>query len=1012
MNRPMRLAEPVVSGVRALWWVLCLTVGGAIPAAQTDFSVRLWQAEDGLPNNIVQALAQTSDGYLWVGTREGLTQFDGDEFHLVDLVVQSAQPSIACLLAARDGSLWVGTQDFGIFCLSAGKVERYDVAGGNKNFSVYAIQEGADGSIWFGTARGVLRWSGHKMEQLGAFKGRQIKFCADNQGRIWGMDGDLKRIDSPKPMSHAVREGVLPRAVRSMYCDPEGVLWMGTDVGEDNWLVRIKDGIATSIRRADGPAGFVSVVFEDSRGELWIGSYAGLSRLVEGRFVSFQTTEQTSYRIYSVIEDQEHNLWIGSEEGLARLAPKKFKTITKADGLSMNSIVSVCPSQDGGVWIGTWGGGLNHYLDGKVTRLNKASGLRSDFIMALAEAGDGSLWAGMDFGGGLHHVKNGEVTVYGREQGFVVGPASATIALHEAEDGMLWIGNRDGLLTWNGSKFARYTTKEGLCNNNINVFCRGAEHDIWIGTDGGVMRWQGGKFQNVTDRDPRLRVPVLSLYQDAQKTLWLGTSGWGLLSLREDGGINEFTHRDGLFSDSIYCIVEDNHTNLWLNSSRGIFRVNKQQLAAVAEGRETLITSAQYGRADGILASGQYRNVTQPAACKDSRGRLWFRTTQGVAMVDPETVAISHPPAPVFIQEIIADNVPVGTGKLDGVSADPIVVSPGRGELEIHYVALSYSAPERNLYRYRLIGADSDWVNAGNIRVAKYNNLRPGRYTFEVMACNSDGIWSEKGPSANLVLQPHFWQTWIFFSLCVVTAGGLVGGTVRSITRRRMQRKLIELEQQHAVDRERSRIARDVHDELGSKLTQISFQGSIAKCSVNDPVETRRQLEQMSASAREAVSSLQEIIWAADPENDSLEGLVGHISQYAEDFFRIAAITCEVVTPEHLPARQVTAVLRHNLFLAVKEAINNAAKHASATRVLIQIFLRADEFEVLVSDNGSGFDSSAPANAAHEKSRRTGHGLDNMRERLKMVGGRCEINSEAGQGTTVRFAIPLAEGGA
>jgi signal transduction histidine kinase/ligand-binding sensor domain-containing protein len=1005
----MRFAELAVRGLRALWCVFCLTVCARGLAAQTDFSVRLWQAEDGLPNNIVQAVAQTGDGFLWVGTREGLAQFDGDQFHLVDLVVQSAQPSIACLLAARDGSLWVGTQDFGIFCLNADKLERYDIADGNKNFSVYAIQEGGDGSIWFGTSRGILRWSDHRLERLGAFRARQLKFCADKTGRIWGLDGDLKRMDAPKAASYTVQEGVLPRSARSLYCDTDGVFWIGTDVGEDNCLVRLKDGVATSFRRVDGPAGFVSVIFGDSSGELWIGSYAGLSRFVDGKFVSFQTSEQASYRVYSVIEDREHNLWIGSEEGLARLAPKRFKTFTKADGLSMNTVVSVCPSQDGGVWIGTWGGGLNHYLEGKVTRLNKASGLKSDFVMALTETRDGGLWAGMDYGGGLHRVRNGEVTVYGREQGFVMGSDSATIALYEADDGMLWIGNRDGLQTWNGARFVRFTTKEGLCNNTINAFCGGAEHDIWIGTDNGLMRWHGGNLQNVTGRDPRLRVSILSLYEDAQRTLWVGTGGRGLLSLRE-GGIGEFTHRDGLFSDAIYSILEDNHTNLWLNSSRGVFRVNKRQLEAVAEGRETLITSVQYGKADGIPASGQYRNVTQPAACKDARGRLWFRTTQGVVMVDPETIAISHQPAPVVIQDIIADNVLVGTGKSGSNSANPIIVSPGRGELEIHYVALSYSVPERNLYRYRLEGADSDWVNAGNIRVAKYNNLRPGRYAFEVIACNSDGIWTSKGPSVSLVLRSHFWQTWSFFFLCVATAIGLVGGTVRSITRRRMQRKLIELEQQHAVDRERSRIARDVHDELGTRLTQISFQGSIAKCSLKDPLEAERQIEQMSASAREAVTSLQEIIWAADPENDSLEGLVGHISQYAEEFLRAAAIACEVVVPEHIPARQIPAVLRHNLFLAVKESLNNAAKHANASRVLIQLFLRPDELEILVSDNGGGFAAGTAQNPAREKPGRTGHGLGNMRERLKSIGGQCEINSEPGQGTTVRFAVPLAAG--
>jgi signal transduction histidine kinase len=379
-------------------------------------------------------------------------------------------------------------------------------------------------------------------------------------------------------------------------------------------------------------------------------------------------------------------------------------------------------------------------------------------------------------------------------------------------------------------------------------------------------------------------------------------------------------------------------------------------------------------------------------------------------VVDPDVIAVNHRFPPVVIQKVLADNKPITVGNLGLGIPDSLIIPPGRGELDIQYAALSYTAPEKILYRYKLEGVDSEWVNAGNIRVTKYNNLHPGRYRFQVTACNNDGIWNEQGQSVELMLEPHFWQTWWFFTLCGIAAVGIVGGTARYVTYRRMQKKLTQIEQQRAVEQERTRIARDVHDELGAKLTRISFQGGIATCSLNDPVETRKQIEEMSAAAREAVSSLHEIIWAADPQNDSVEGLLAHISQHAEEFFNACAIRCEVVTPEQIPEHHISARARHNLFLAIKEAINNAAKHAKATRVLIEIIIRTNELEILVSDDGAGFKIDPAIEVPPGRTKPTGHhGLVNMQERLKSINGRCEIHTQEGLGTTIHFVIPLNE---
>ncbi len=460
--------------------VACLFISRTGNAALTEFNSRLWQAENGLPNNVVQAIAQTSEGYLWIGTREGLACFDGEQFRIENLAPNSIQPSVLTLLGSKDGALWIGTDGAGIFLLTNGVLHPIDTPGGNANLSVNAIKESVDGRIWFGTSRGILVWSGNRMERMTNSTNVRQKLCTDARGHVWALDNTLVQLDAPPGDTNSIRFDKLPASARSLYCDSNEVFWLGSDSPPTSTLMRVQDGKLTVFPRGDGPAGFVSVIYRDSAGELWVGSYAGLSRFVDEEFVSFRAPDEASYRIYDIFEDRERNLWIGSEEGLTRLTPKRFRTLTKKDGLSMNNVVSVCPAQDGSVWIGTWGGGINHYLDGKITWFDTSNGLKSDFIMALAPARDGSLWAGFDYSVPPHRIRNGTVTTLPQSQGTALRDITATVALCEADDGSLWLGDRMFLLKWDGNHSVKYTTKDGLCDNNIHVcdLQRRGGHDV------------------------------------------------------------------------------------------------------------------------------------------------------------------------------------------------------------------------------------------------------------------------------------------------------------------------------------------------------------------------------------------------------------------------------------------------------------------------------------------------------------------------------------------------------
>jgi len=998
-------AKVLGANTRILGVILAGLLSGVMLVRAADFSSRVWQMEDGLPHNIVQAIAQTADGYLWVGTREGLARFDGFRFERVDVSFDRKYPSIHCLHAARDGSLWVGSESAGLFRLRDGQVLFCPGPKGETNFTVTEIHEARDGAIWTASNLGVLRFHDGKSEFISSFNNLIQSLCVDPQGEVWlAGKGVLKGLSQTGGTNLVPSRGVLPNDPRRAYCDAQGTVWLAASGG----VTELRGTSATFHQKAEGPTGFVGVMFVDRQNHFWIGTYSGLSRFEDGKFINLGTADESAYRIYAIFQDQEDTLWVGSEEGLIRMTPKRFKTITKRDGLTHNTVVSVCAGRDGSIWIGAWGGGVNRLLDGQITALTRSDGLSSDFVMGICEGRDGSLWVGTDYGAALNHITAQRVTQFGPQEGFVGN--AATTALLEDGDGNLWLAIRNGLYRWHDGKFTRYTTSSGLPHNKVNALCGGADGVVWIGTESGLAKWTRQGFANGTEFASLRQTTVLSIFQDAGGALWIGTKDQGLFRLKE-GKLQSFTSAEGLFSDSIYSILEDNRDNLWLNSSRGIFRIAKRQFDVAQSNAVPGFVSISYGKEDGVISSSQYKDVTQPSACKGRDGRLWFRTTQGVAVVDPNEITTNESPPPVAIQEIIIDKKPLEISsfnrslELQHAAAPVFVIPPGRGEVEIHYAALSYRAPEKNRYRYKLEGADANWVDAGTRRITYYNNLNPGKYRFVVLASNNDGVWNETGAIVQFILRPHFWQTWWFYAGCVVSSVGVIVVMVRNVTRRKMQRKLALLEQQNAVERERARIARDMHDELGAKLTHISFQGATATRNLGNPAMAQKQIEKMARTARELVSSLDEIVWAVDPGNDSLENLASYIYRFASEFFDNTPVRCQFSMPTQLPPARIATDIRHNLFLAVKEILNNTLKHAQASRIELTITATGGLLTVMMADDGQGMVISDSAES--DPLKRTGHGLTNIRQRLDTIGGTVKIETNPGAGTKVCLTVPL-----
>jgi signal transduction histidine kinase len=504
--------------------------------------------------------------------------------------------------------------------------------------------------------------------------------------------------------------------------------------------------------------------------------------------------------------------------------------------------------------------------------------------------------------------------------------------------------------------------------------------------------------------------------------MWIGTAKGGLnrLPLRKDGEnlprISAYSTHSGMFSDEIFEILEDSHGWLWMSCSKGVFRVKKRDFASVDEGNRDSLVSLVYGKSDG-MESPQCNCNGKPAAIKAQDGKFYFATTKGLAAVDPESVSVNLAPPPVHIEQLVADkryvvdftsefhsqeNAAVASLSFMTDEAGPgIKIPPGRGDLEFDYTALTFQSPQDTQFKYKLEGVNNDWVDAGTRRVAFYNNVAPGRHRFRVMASNKDGAWNERGAGVIFTIEPHFWQSWWWRGAMVVGIIALVSGSVRYTTHRRLQRKLDLLEQRNAIERERGRIAKDIHDDLGSSLTRIMMLGERAE----EDLESERQVDghigKIVTTARHTVQALDEIVWAVNPENDTLDGLVQYISHYADEFFENSDVSCLLDIPTDLPDATLSAEFRHDLFLVVKESFNNVLKHSHATRVRLQVTASADAIDIVIEDNGSGFDPNEPRDG------RKGNGLFNMRKRANAIAAEFSVTSIAGSGTTIRIKAPL-----
>jgi len=1002
--------------------------------AISQYIFNSWTSEDGLPQNTVMAIAQTADGYLWLGTEEGLARFDGVSFTIFD---PSNTPEIKnnfilALYVDKEDNLWIGTND-GISRFKDGRFTSFTTHDGLSNNIVRGFCEDKNGTLWIATDGGGLnafkdgKFTSYTTKD-GLSGNKVMTVYGDREGNLWigtYEGGGLSKFKDGRFTTFTKKDGLSDHTVWTIHEDREFNLWIGTERG----LNKFSDGKFTRFHPTDGLSSeIVKSVYEDLDGNLWIATFGGgLNRFRDGTFTSFTMKDGLSNNIVRTIyEDQEGSLWIGTDGGgLTQVRDGKFTSFTTKEDLSNDLITTIYEDKHGSLWIGTFGGGLNRLNNGKIATFNKKDGLSSDFVYSIGEDSEGNLWVGT-YGGGLNRFRDGKFPSFTTKQGL---SNNYVLSINEDEQGTLWIGTSHGELNrFRDGKFTSFVVDEGL--SNVWAIHEDRQSRLWIGTTYGLKIFSNGQFTPVTPGNGSVSDVVRAIYQDKDGTLWI--AGGRGLSRFKDGKLTFFDLKTGLLNIGMFAILDDDSNNLWITSHKGIFRVSKNQLNDFADGKTDSITPQVYSTADGLRSNEC--NPGSPAGFRTRDGRLWFATIKGVSAIDPNNIKLNPLRPPVAIERV----------SINGKSFSPretAEVAPGAGDLEFEFTALSFVAPQKVRFKYKLDGFDLEWIDAGIARTARYTNIAPGEYRFRVMACNNDGLWNETGASFGFYLRPRFYQMYWFYT-SIAASFVLLGLMLHRIRVRTLEHRKTELERlvgvrtkdllqttRHleAANRRRADFVSGVSHSLKTPLTLIRLYGETLLYGDEFSVEGRRGFYQIIIRESERLTHLvhnvldfsqidRDVKQYSFQEGD-LASIVRETVEVYAQHLRRAGFTVEVDLAADLPSVRFDSA---SLAEVILNLLDNAAKYCNG-RKHISVRLRLETLNAVleIEDQGIGIPDSEQErifeqfyrgpNAANKGG--YGLGLFLVKKIIGAHGGTIEVKSQASQGSTFRMVFPLSQNG-
>jgi ligand-binding sensor domain-containing protein/signal transduction histidine kinase len=1020
----------------AAWLVTAALPAGSVvlaldrDKAVTQFVLDAWEIEDGLPQNSVNAVTRTRDGFLWFGTQEGLVRFDGTAFRVYDTsnTPGLGNDSIWALLEDRRGTLWIGTYGGGLTALRDGAFTTLTVQDGLPSNIVRTLGEDRSGALWAGTIGGGLaRVEAGKVTALTAQQGlpdeRVNAIVQDPTGALWiGTDGGgLVHIQGTRFTPYTSRQGLPDDEVNALLVDRAGALWIGTNGG----LARFTRGAFTRFTKRDGlPHDLVHALYEDRDGSLWVATAGGLCRMRAGRFETLTSRDGLANdNILSLFEDRDGALWFGTAGGgLARLKDGAAAAFGPSEGLSYDIASTILEDRQGSLWIGTYGGGLNRLRDGRFTSFTTRDGLPDDAITALLEDRGGTLWVGTRRG--LCRLVDGAFRTVGAGK---AGARAPVRALVEGRDGSLWIGTYgEGVLRFREGRWSRYGRDQGLSHDYVQAIHEDAGGVLWVGTDGGGLnRLEGDRFATVPQADGKDGY-VLSLHEEPGGGLWVGTDA-GICRV-EGGRLACFGPREGLFDDIVYQILDDGLGNFWFSCNKGIYRVARRDLDELAAGRRASLISVAYGRADG-MRSVECNGGVQPAGWRTRDGALWFPTIKGAVRLDPRRAVTAGPAPPLVIERVLVDH-----REVDPRSAEAL--PPGRGDLEFQYAALDLGDAHRVEYRYRLEGFDDDWIAAGTRRVAYYTHVPPGRYRFQVAAERPDGAWGKVEAAFPFRLRPRFSQTPLFYALCalvaLLAAWAIYLFRIRSLKARQaeLQAQIRERTQSLVEANARLEEARQrqadfvsgVSHELKTPLTLIRLYGETLQYGAGSSEQERRSYCEIIMRESDRLTRLIERVLdfsRVDRGEKQYQMVAGDLASVVRDTLDIygqylhrQGFQVEVVVEPRLP---VTRIDPDAVVDALLNLVDNAAKYSGEAKYVgIRVRSEGDRVVCEVEDRGHGI---PPADREHlfrkfHRGRNAagkggyGLGLFLVKHVMDAHGGTIEVESETGRGTRFRLVFP------
>ena len=1021
----------LVSCLGGWMWMNPAPASAQAPALETNSTAisrsyvqRHRTREHGLPSNTVRALHQTRDGLVWIGTAAGLARFDGRTFTTFDRQTHPEFSSYDCTALAEDsaGRLWIGTTE-GVLWLEQGRLTRSPVNAALTNQWITALCADAAGRVWIGTRRGLYRYEGDRCRfefSIPVPTNHKSIFCVgeDRAGGIWaGTIAGAFRLRAGASRFEFVPPPGLPKMdfLEGFMVGPDGNPWLQGArlwrmVGDQSALVLGAENLVARFGVVTG-----TPILTDLSRQIWIaGRDEGLFQLREKQFVAFRFTGLgRPVQVRAMCEDAQGNLWVGTEnDGLFTLQPRQFQSLTKADGLPDSDAQAILPARDGGAWIGSRFG-LTRWHEGRGVAPTFAAHFARLRVRALHESDDGTLWIATDHT--LEHVTGGEVISF---PPLLKARLDKVWSITSDAAGNVWAGCVNGLLHWRDGRAQLFTTTNGLPDRDardVRVVHLDRAGRLWMATAGGGLCWVTP--QPVSDSEMFLGPvttlattnglsdnTVRALHEDTNGVLWAGTThGLNRIELRRSGSndtvtsVHRFNLRDGLPDALVNGLIGDDLGQLWISGRRGIYRARLSDLNDVAQGRARRADFVAYDESDGILTSETSGFRSHPSSCKTPDGQLWFATPRGVITVDPARLPEPAPPN-VLLERVVAD----GQVLLDYTTREPMLQWPPGGlrSLDIHFTAPEFRAPEKLRFQYRLTGNDRDWIDAGTRRVASYTHLKPGRYRFEVLAARHHGLWSRTSAGFSFHLAPHYWQTWWFWTALAVALAGAIAAAVR--WRVREVRRLHALEKEAGVLRERERIAQDMHDDIGARLSQLSM--LVDSVADNTPPRADgASLPSLREIVREAAESLDATVWAVKPDNDTLRHLAEYLAAYAHDYLSATTLRLEIDLPREIPAWPIAAEQRHHVFLAAKEALHNAVRHARAQRVLLRLTLMENGFTLEIADDGCGLPPHLLANPQGAASEQDG--LRNLRRRAESAGGELRLESAPHQGTRIILSL-------